>query len=32
MTKKLTIHLVTWNGAKYVPYLFESLRKQTYRD
>ena len=30
--KKLTIHLVTWNGAKYVPYLFESLRKQTYRD
>ena len=29
---KLSIHLVTWNGAKYIPYLFESLRKQTFRD
>ncbi len=29
---KLTVHLVTWNGAKYVPALFESLRKQTFQD
>ncbi len=29
---KLVVHLVTWNGAKYVPYLFDSLRKQTYTD
>jgi GT2 family glycosyltransferase len=29
---KLSIHLVTWNGAKYVPYLFDSLKKQTYAD
>jgi GT2 family glycosyltransferase len=29
---KLSVHLVTWNGAKYVPYLFDSLRKQTYKD
>ena len=29
---KLSVHLVTWNGAKYVPFLFESLRKQTYKD
>lgn len=29
---KLSVHLVTWNGAKYVPALFESLRNQTYRD
>lgn len=29
---RLTAHLVTWNGAKYVPYLFESLRRQTYQD
>ncbi len=28
--KKLSVHLVTWNGAKYIPHLFESLRKQTY--
>lgn len=26
----LSIHLVTWNGEQYIPYLFESLRKQTY--
>ncbi|MBU0660798.1 glycosyltransferase family 2 protein [Patescibacteria group bacterium] len=30
--KKLSVHLVTWNGAKYVPYLFASLKKQTYTD
>src|SRR5258705_3471074 len=29
---KLSIHLVTWNGAKYIPYLFDSLRKQTFKD
>ncbi len=29
---KLSVHLVTWNGAKYVPYLFASLRNQTFRD
>jgi len=27
--QKLTINLVTWNGAKYIPYLFDSLSKQT---
>lgn len=29
---KLSVHLVTWNGAKYFPYLFASLKNQTYRD
>ncbi len=29
---KLLVNLVTWNGAKYIPYLFDSLRKQTYID
>lgn len=29
---KLSIHLVTWNGAKYIPFLFDSLKKQTFRD
>jgi len=29
---KLSVHLVTWNGAQYFPYLFESLKNQTYRD
>lgn len=29
---KLTVHLVTWNGAKYLPYLFKSLRAQTFTD
>lgn len=29
---KLLVQLVTWNGSKYIPYLFESLRNQTYRD
>lgn len=32
MSTKLSVHLVSWNGAKYVPYLFDSLRKQTYKD
>lgn len=29
---KLTVHVVTWNGAKYIPQLFESLRNQTTKD
>lgn len=29
---KLCVNLVVWNGAKYLPYLFDSLRKQTYKD
>ncbi|MBI2037782.1 MAG: glycosyltransferase [Candidatus Magasanikbacteria bacterium] len=29
---RLSIHLVVWNGAKYVPHLFDSLRKQTFLD
>lgn len=29
---KLLVQLVTWNGAKYVPFLFDSLRKQTFLD
>lgn len=29
---KLSVHLVTWNGAKYIPYLFDSLKKQTFTD
>jgi GT2 family glycosyltransferase len=29
---KLSVHLVAWNGAKYIPHLFESLRQQTCRD
>ena len=29
---KLSVHLVTWNGAKYIPYLFDSLKKQTFKD
>ncbi len=29
---KLTVQLVTWNGAKYIPFLFASLRAQTYTD
>lgn len=29
---RLAVHLVTWNGNKYYPFLFESLKKQTYRD
>ncbi len=29
---KVSINLVTWNGEKYLPYLFQSLRAQTYTD
>ncbi len=29
---RLAIQLVTWNGARYIPYLFASLRQQSYRD
>ncbi|MFH0857475.1 MAG: glycosyltransferase family 2 protein [Candidatus Magasanikbacteria bacterium] len=29
---KLVVQLVTWNGEKYIPFLFESLKKQTYTD
>ncbi len=29
---KLSINLVTYNGAKYIPYLFASLKKQTFQD
>lgn len=27
---KLTVQLVAWNGAKYIPLLFASLRRQTF--
>ncbi len=27
---KLTVNLVTYNGAKYLPFLFESLKKQSF--
>lgn len=29
---KLSVNLVVWNGEKYLPYLFDSLRKQSYQD
>ncbi|MEK9183105.1 MAG: glycosyltransferase family 2 protein [Patescibacteria group bacterium] len=29
---KLSVHLVSWNGAKYIPLLFKSLREQTFKD
>ncbi len=29
---KLTIGIPTWNGTKYLPALFESLKKQTFQD
>lgn len=29
---KLTVHIVAWNGAKYIPHLFASLRAQTFKD
>lgn len=29
---KLTVHLVAWNGATYIPYLFDSLRNQSFKD
>ncbi len=32
MNQKLSVHLVAWNGAKYIPCLFDSLRRQTFKD
>ncbi len=29
---KLSVQLVVWNGSKYIPHLFESLRKQSCQD
>ncbi|MBF8280892.1 MAG: putative Glycosyl transferase, family 2 [Candidatus Magasanikbacteria bacterium] len=29
---KISVNLVTWNGVKYAPYLFDSLRTQTFHD
>jgi len=29
---KLSVHLVAWNGSKYIPHLFDYLRKQTFKD
>lgn len=29
---KVTIQLVTYNGEKYIPYLFDSLKNQSYKD
>jgi len=29
---KLVVNLVTWNGEKYISFLFDSLKKQTYKD
>ena len=29
---KLSVQLVTWNGSKYIEYLFASLKKQTFLD
>lgn len=29
---KLSVNLVTWNGEKYIPELFKSLRDQTFTD
>ena len=29
---KLSVQLVTWNGSKYISYLFDSLKKQTFSD
>ncbi|MFH1292463.1 MAG: glycosyltransferase family 2 protein [bacterium] len=29
---KLSINLATWNGAKYLPFLFASLKKQTFKN
>lgn len=29
---KLSVNLVAWNGAKYIPYLMRSLRNQTFKD
>lgn len=30
--KKLLVQLVTWNGEKYIPHLFASLREQTLKN
>ncbi len=32
MSKKIVVQLVTWNGEKYMPFLFDSLKKQTSTD
>jgi len=29
---KLTVQLLTWNGGKYIPYLFNSLKNQTFKN
>lgn len=29
---RLIVQLVTWNGARYIPYLFQSLKEQTFAD
>jgi GT2 family glycosyltransferase len=29
---KLSVHLVAWNGAKYITHALSSLRAQTYKD
>ncbi len=29
---KLSVHLITWNGGQYIPFLCASLRNQTYKD
>jgi GT2 family glycosyltransferase len=29
---KLAINLVVWNGSKYISYLFDSLKKQSFKD
>lgn len=29
---RLSINLVTYNGAKYLPFLFDSLKKQTFKE
>lgn len=32
LVMKIAVHLVTWNGSKYIPDLFYSLKEQTNRD
>lgn len=29
---KISVNLVSWNGAKYIPYLMKSLRNQTFKN
>lgn len=29
---KLSVYLVAWNGSKYIPYLFDSLRRQAFKN